>query len=346
MQDFKISLISKYRNVLMGIGILDVLIWHLAGSHELSGLWAQVFGTITRTVFTPGFLFLSGFGIYFSYSNNSEKKEFYKRRLYRLLIPYWIIITVIFLIRLAITGFGDLQYYLGTVTTLFFWLPGRTFNYWYIAVIILFYLVYPFVHDYVFGKTNENSFKTVCTKVVFICSMLVLLNIALGEYYPYYHEIDLAIPKLPMLFIGMFTGYLAKQNMKINLYTLASIIIPLVIACYFLKSYNNYFDQYYYIIDKLLTIPLLVVVFEYLQARSSLFRNILPVLGWLGTYTLELYVIHIYLMRVVGDFPQLPMYAEWWIAVPIALLVAMPASKFTKFVADSLKLKQRCKSPT
>lgn len=333
MREFKLTLISKYRNALMGIGILDVLICHMANCYQLEGIYSQIFGTITRTVFTPGFLFLSGFGIYYSYSNNTNKKEFYKRRWARLVLPFWIMVTIIFLLRLFISGIGDFSYYIGMITTAYFWLPGKTFNYWYIAVILLFYLIYPFVHDFVFGKLENRSSKSIYFRVLFICCVLVLLNILLGEYYPYYNEIELAVPKFPMLFIGMFAGYLAKeQDAKINLYYWGGVIIIVLMLCYYLKIDNKYFEQYYYIVDKLLTIPIWVITFEYLQKRSSFFCRMLPILCWFGMYTLELYVIHIYLMRVVSDFHQLPLIAEWWISVPIALLVCMPMSKFNKII--------------
>lgn len=318
----------------MGIGILDVLIWHMANCYQLEGLSSQIFGTITRTVFTPGFLFLSGFGIYYSYSNNSNKKEFYKRRLNRLVIPFWIMFSLIFLLRWYFSGFGDFYYYLGTITTAYFWLPGKTFHYWYIAVILLFYIIYPFVHDFVFGKDENKSKISIYIKILSICCFLVLLNILLGEYYPFYHEIELAIPKLPMLFIGMLTGYLAKkQDLKINLYYWCGIIAVIVVSFYFMKANNKYFDQYYYIVDKLLTIPIIALILDYFSKKEfRIFRSILSILCWFGMYTLELYVIHIYLMHMVSDFPQLPQLAEWWIAVPIALLVCMPINKFTKYV--------------
>lgn len=219
MPYFRIALISKYRTALMGIGILDVLFWHMATCYQLEGMSAQIFGTLTRTVFTSGFLFLSGFGIYFSYSNNPNKKVFYHRRFYRLVIPFWVIVTIIFLLRLAISGVGDLPYYLGTLTTAYYWLPGKTFNYWFIAVIFLFYLIYPYIHDFVFGKTERHSKQSILIKVALICSILATLNILLGNYYPYYHEIELGIPKLPMLFLGMLAGYFAKEwDAQINLY--------------------------------------------------------------------------------------------------------------------------------
>lgn len=240
-------------------------------------------------------------------------------------------VTLIFIIRLSISGVGDLSYYIGMITTANFWLPGKTFNYWYIAVVLLFYIVYPYIHDFVFGKNETKSSKSIYLKVLAICGTLILLNIILGEFYSYYQEIELAIPKLPMLFIGMLAGYLSKEkNTIINLYYWGVAIVIAVIFCYLMKGYSDYFEQYYYIIDKLLTIPILIVIFEYLQKKNSVFYRALPIFNWLGAYTLELYVIHIYLMRVVSDFPQLPLIAEWWVAVPIALLVCMPVNKLTK----------------
>lgn len=335
MPYFRIALISKYRTALMGIGILDVLFWHMATCYQLEGVSAQIVGTLTRSVFTSGFLFLSGFGIYFSYSNNPNKKLFYRRRFERLVIPFWVIVTIIFLLRLAISGVGDLPFYLGTLTTACYWIPGKTFNYWFIAVIFLFYIIYPHIHDFIFGKTERHSKQSVYIKVALICSILVLLNILLGNYYPYYKEIELAIPKLPMLFLGMLAGYLAKErDAKINMYSYC-FILCILIFLYTLKEGNLYFDQYYYIIDKLLTIPILVLIFDFLEKKVLFFRRILPLLCWLGVYTLEIYVIHIYLMRVVSDFPQLPQTAEWWIAVPIALLICMPVQKLTKFITKA-----------
>lgn len=137
-----------------------------------------------------------------------------------------------------------------------------------------------------------------------------------------------------MLFIGMLTGYLAKkQDLKINLYCWCGIIAVIVVSFYFMKANNKYFDQYYYIVDKLLTIPIIALILDYFSKKEfRIFRSILSILCWLGMYTLELYVIHIYLMHMVSDYPQLPQFAEWWIAVPIALLVCMPINKFTKYV--------------
>ena len=60
------SQISKYRDVLMGIGILGVMLSHYFRWSGLEGgPVALAFKPFIGLVYTEGFLFLSGFGLYY-----------------------------------------------------------------------------------------------------------------------------------------------------------------------------------------------------------------------------------------------------------------------------------------
>ena len=82
---FKFNLISKYREELMGYAIFGVLVSHLL-------MWLDIkipgVNMVLRLIYTQGFLFLSGFGLYYSLSKSSEILPFYKRRVKRLYIPF------------------------------------------------------------------------------------------------------------------------------------------------------------------------------------------------------------------------------------------------------------------
>lgn len=68
---FDTKLFSSFRGCLMGIAILGVLLLHAfawTGSEHL--YLSKILGPLGRTVFTEGFIFLSGFGLYYSFSNN------------------------------------------------------------------------------------------------------------------------------------------------------------------------------------------------------------------------------------------------------------------------------------
>lgn len=76
---FQFETISKYRAELMGLAILGVMWGHLMNDTYQPSIFAQ----LARLVHTPGFLFLSGFGLYYSFSNNSDVHLFFKKRIAR-----------------------------------------------------------------------------------------------------------------------------------------------------------------------------------------------------------------------------------------------------------------------
>ena len=79
-----IETVSKYRNQIMGLAILWIILFHTGMSlpFPLSQLKQQGFGG------TDIFIFLSGFGLYYSLKKDNNPIEFYKRRLTRVLPAY------------------------------------------------------------------------------------------------------------------------------------------------------------------------------------------------------------------------------------------------------------------
>ncbi len=71
---FALEDISKYRQELMGIGIVGVLLSHLVtvGGFDTNYMLVKFLLLFKQLVYTQGFLFLSGFGLYFSLSKNSD----------------------------------------------------------------------------------------------------------------------------------------------------------------------------------------------------------------------------------------------------------------------------------
>lgn len=84
------SLYSTYRTTLMGVAILGVLTSHFFTFAHLpfSNIFTDLLGKTWLLVYIEGFLFLSGFGIFFSMSKKGNVKDFYKRRFLRLMVPY------------------------------------------------------------------------------------------------------------------------------------------------------------------------------------------------------------------------------------------------------------------
>lgn len=86
-------LFSEYRAELMGIAIIGVLIGHtiILGNITINNTFIKFLNIIPRLAFTQGFLFLSGFGLCYSFTKNNNIKQFYLKRIKRLLIPFIIL---------------------------------------------------------------------------------------------------------------------------------------------------------------------------------------------------------------------------------------------------------------
>lgn len=88
------SLISKYRAVLMGLAIILIMFCHMDIAQEHNGVSATSLAKALH-LFTVGvdiFLFLSGVGLYYSYTKGKQPYvKFEKKRLIRIL-PYYAVI--------------------------------------------------------------------------------------------------------------------------------------------------------------------------------------------------------------------------------------------------------------
>lgn len=137
------SLVSKYRTELMGYAIVGVLIGHILvfGGISTSGA-TGVLSWFSYLIHTSGFLFLSGFGVYYSLKKDSRAGSFYQRRFYRFVLPFLFMAAPYFLV-VAWANHSGVQSYLGYVSTAAFWYQGNYHGMWYIAVSLLLYIITP-----------------------------------------------------------------------------------------------------------------------------------------------------------------------------------------------------------
>ena len=160
LAQFEFSLLSKFRSELMGVSILGIMLAHIYIWTGLQvPLLGQCIGLFSRLSHTEGFLFLSGLGLYYSMSNKITSlqsgfknktfiyKSFYKRRFYRLLVPF-IIITFPFYAYDDLISTFNLGKYLLEQSSLYFWFCGNN-GMWYISVSILLYALFPLIFDFI-----------------------------------------------------------------------------------------------------------------------------------------------------------------------------------------------------
>lgn len=103
------NIFSKNRNAIYGVAIISIMIFHFfedIANSNLSGgglgFLGKLYNTFIGSVGVEFFVFLSGVGLYFSMSKDSNILHFFQKRIKRILpvylmvaIPYWIVIDLI-----------------------------------------------------------------------------------------------------------------------------------------------------------------------------------------------------------------------------------------------------------
>lgn len=188
----------------MGIAILGVCIAHALGwAHLDTSLAAKLLGPFTRIAFTEGFLFLSGFGLYYSFSKNGDLWQFYLKRVNRVLLPY-MIMSLPFLLLSLTTGNISLSTFLLKLTSLYFWFLGND-GMWYISMSVALYFLFPVVYRFLFIQQKEQD---VLVKTLLIVMTCVAVNFVLFALAPHYFSmVQIGITKAPMFLIGMLVGW-------------------------------------------------------------------------------------------------------------------------------------------
>ena len=272
----------------MGIAILGVLLSHAMEWTESENLWVLKIGNIIgRLVFTQGFLFLSGFGLYYSLSKENNNILFYKRRMERVLIPFAIMAFPFYFLEFCM-GKDSFCSFLLKESSLYFWAYGNN-GMWYISVTIFLYILFPFIFNILFKSKVYKSilFRTII--LIFLSETIIIFIYFINK--PYYDLISIGITKIPIFLIGMIMAYMSKEDIKLNIYYFICICAIFIINLVLKKEFP-FFISIYEICYRLLSIPLICVCLKYLK-----FQYLNIILKWLGKYSLEIYVIHILLIN-------------------------------------------------
>lgn len=317
----KYSLFSRYRNELMGVAILNVLTLHFLSWTDLHNpTWlVGLLHSFGLLVFTEGFLFLSGFGLYYSFKKRPVQKDFYLKRIKRLLVPYWIISLPFFILWLC-QGKYDFAGFLMRVTTLQFWFHGNYTGMWYISISVFLYLLFPVFYRII----NWRSWGVILL-LVLSCSLLGLIYFFFEDYY-LMNKIGLS--KIPFFIIGIWAG---KQSYNEKAFHYIWIVVLFVVWRFatafpilewlcFCESFHRLFG---------ITITCLAIY----GVSIVLHNKELKIIRWFGCYTLEIYILHLMIFEVLFDIMN-NIYLISSLSIGIALLVCVPANKICGYISQ------------
>ncbi len=275
---------------------------------------------IARLVYTQGFIFLSGFGLYFSFSKNSSLSNYYKRRFNRLYVPYLLMSFPFLAIIVKMTGQNivDLAGYLSTAS---FWVKGNFYGMWYIAVLLLLYLLFPCIYGLMFIPP-----KYIIIRSLFVIALFVIVVLYINKTNPDYYAMNGQWIKKTIMFpIGMLCGYLCKSNQK-SIFFSPKIIIPVVTIFYIIvaQKYSFVFYGFFYEHARsIFGIFTLSTIFYFTKNKTYL-NKVNSAFSWLGKYSLELYVLHVLIFKTIDACIDNASASEMAISIVIALFICVP----------------------
>lgn len=234
----QLNLLSKYRSELFGACILGVLAGHaLPNMDECQNTLLYYFIKMFSLIGVRGFCFLSGFGLYFSLKGNNTGRrylKFYEKRLTRVYIPY-LCLGIPYFIWLYVIVNPNIVKFLTFVFPVSFWIYGNDQGMWYIDIILIFYLVFPFLYRCIETKNGK----------IYVITFIILgvaLNISL--YFldrAYYELIGIGISKAPLMIYGIYIGKCAYERKTIKYSSMALISAAWFIAYIFVpKEFMGY----------------------------------------------------------------------------------------------------------
>lgn len=342
ISNFKSDDISRYRQALMGVAIFGVMFSHWFGFQSIkTGFPFDISVMIVRLVFTEGLLFLSGFGLYYSYSKNSNVKAFYKRRIFRLYLPFLILSFPLYTFFLFVRdGYGPIDY-LSQLTTTYFWLKGNYGGMWYVSISVVLYILFPCIFGFIFQPQKQGHiwWRFLFSLVIFYTTMFVIRSY-FGDYYSL---VKIGVEKIPFFLLGIMFAYMVKdEKISDKIY----LVAVCVVACLYLSltglNYilpNPWIKHFIGITQKLFFMPILCFVFNLLNV-AKLGVLVISFFRWFGKYSLELYVLHLHIyMFFQYSFlnEHLSSLAQASLAMLFAIILCYPVNRGLSKIIDIIK---------
>lgn len=315
---FHLKDISTYRSELMGWSILWIMMLHFTFNQ------IKPLGFISQYGFAGVdiFLFVSGFGLFYSLDKDNNLARYYRKRLLRIFPTYYIIG---FITNLLLTH-DDILTFLFRYSTIGFWI-GREYAEWFIPSIILLYLLAPFI-------------KKIIDKRWFILISIIIASIFFIAFY--YTDKEYILDRLhffllyrvPAFILGMICAYWLKNNANNNFF-LYILIGGIPFFIYFYPFHHHIYNYKYYSLAFLLPVFLtaFILISKYAKWLS-------PILKKMGNASLEIYLIQgIFFQLVISG--KTSIYPEWHDTLSILMIIA---STFWGIITHWLIDKGYCKS--
>ena len=340
---FHLGWISEYRGRIFGVSILLIIMHHfgedlasaiasgLASADTIKAFCMVNYWRYVGSIGVEIFLFLSGMGLYYSFSRDPRIGMFYKKRIIRI-IPAYLIVAVLFwsikdfhIQHLPVTSFfrdvSFISFFSGVYTL------------WYIGFILTMYLFFPIFYIVIYRSPSSKLGMVILLELylLFVFTLRIISPVLFGR-------VQIALLRVPIFLIGIYMAQYIKCDIQISYQK-----VLLYIAAVFIM---NYFVVQSGIDDQLLTrhtdilfgigvLLLITMILHWL--RNVNWLNALLTL--IGTYSLELFMTHVTLRNAMKDMGFETFRAARISAWLMMLLMAVVLSAGLKKICDHIKVR-------
>lgn len=297
---FTFEILSKYRNFIMGIATITILMFHiLNNSIVFNGRLVSFPRYIFKVIGSSGvdiFLILSGIGLYYYFKKNNNLKKFYLKRYSRILIPYVIICSLAYIIRNIF--FFD-QGVINIIKDFFFisFFTRGSVWFWYIFALIVLYGIFPYIYNYFDSSKDDNTlFSRYIGLITFLLVSVYLLRIEVPFYY---NNIQIFLLRIPAFVTGVYLGNLSynKKEMKSGHFL---ALIGGVLTVFLLAKVKSIYGTRLLLTVLNMSMCIILVLIMELLSKYKVINKIITILKksveLIGNYSLEIYLFQVILI--------------------------------------------------
>lgn len=287
------DLISQQRGVLMGLSILLIIFFHFTEDCKVYGVHFEGlirwFRTYIGSSSVDTFLFLSGLGLYYSMKKNPDMKDFYKKRIVKILVPYAIVALPVWIwmdFFYERNGFTDFFKDFTFVS-----MYSGTILFWYILMILVCYLIFPYIFRIVEHARDEIEGEMYFISLLsLVIVVTVLLKLYTGSFYSHF---EIVLTRFPMFLAGCFYGRSSYEKRK-SYWKWGVMFTVSVLALVMLPKELPILGRYIRGIINISGCAMLAAGLSKVKLMP-----LKKILEWFGTRSLELYLTHVAVRKIM-----------------------------------------------
>lgn len=312
IKDIELTNISRYRGELMGMAMIFIILFHVSLPQSDMFFGLRRMGNIGVDMF----FFLSGIGLWFSWTKNPSCKHFFKRRYLRI-YPTWLVMASLYYIP-RFRG-GDIMAWIdliGDITINWdFWLHDEL-TFWYIPATMMLYLFAPAYMELI---RKHPIYRWLPVVMIMWCILVQYVT----PIHDIFGHIEIFWSRVPIFFIGINMGEMVRRKDKLDgasIWMIVILFVATLTSSIFLEQ--NLHGRFPLYVERMLYIPLTITTILLLnrifRRTPKWFNNAFK---FVGALSLECYLIHIHF--VLNYIPK-----EWtyWATFIMCTAITLPTA--------------------